>query len=182
VDGALPVTFLLFNATRDGEIVKLNWETGSEQNSAYFDVERSSNGTNFSTIGKVNAAGNSSINIKYNFKDNNPAAGKNFYRLRQVDLDDKFDYSKIISVNMSAISSVSIYPNPVVNNLMIEYPKAGKDATYKIIGMDGRALQSGILQENSTQQNISLGNLPRGQYILTVNNNGKQINQKLLKQ
>jgi|GEM_PF-7035577 len=182
VDGALPVTFLSFTATRNEEVVKLNWETGSEQNSAYFNVERSSDGTNFSTIGKVNAAGNSSTIVKYNFTDNNPAAGRNFYRLRQVDLDAKFDYSKTVSLNMSAVSSVSIYPNPVVSNVMVEYPKAGKGASYKIISMDGRIMQSGILQENSTQQNISLGNLQRGQYILTINNNGQQNNHKLLKQ
>lgn len=182
VSTALPVELSNFTATKNGNGVKLNWETGSEQNSAYFDVERSSDGTNFSTIGKMNAAGNSSTIIKYNFTDNNPATGRNFYRLRQVDLDAKFEYSKTLSVNMSANTSVSIYPNPVVNNVMVEYPKAGKGAIYKIISMDGRVMKNGILPENSTQLNISLGGMQRGSYIVVITNNGEQYQQRLQKQ
>jgi hypothetical protein len=181
-EGVLPVTLTSFTATKNGDAVKLSWETASEQNSAYFDVERSADGVSFSSIGKVNAAGNSSTAQKYNFTDNNPAGGRNFYRLRQVDLDAQYEYSKTVSVNMAANAAVNLYPNPVQNNVMVEYPKVGKGATYRVVAMDGRVMQNGVLQENSTQQNISLGNLQRGQYILTINNNGQQYNQKVVKQ
>lgn len=179
---ALPVTFTSFTGLKDGNSVRLNWETSSEQNSAYFDVERSSDGVNFSSIGKVNAAGNSATLRKYGFTDNNPATGRNFYRLRQVDLDDQFEYSKTISVNMAANAAVSIYPNPVQSNMMVEYPKVGKGAIYKVLSVDGRVMQSGTLQENSSQQNINLSNLQRGNYLLVIQNDGQQYVQKIQKQ
>jgi hypothetical protein len=181
-EDVLPVTFTSFTGLKDGNAVRLNWETSSEQNSAYFDVERSTDGVNYSSIGKVNGAGNSATLRKYSFTDNNPATGRNFYRLRQVDLDAKFEYSKTISVNMAANAAVSIYPNPVQSNMMVEYPKVGRGAIYKVISMDGRVMQSGVLQENSSQQNINLGNLQRGNYILVIQNEGQQYVQKIQKQ
>jgi hypothetical protein len=181
-ESILPVTFTSFTGLKDAGSVRLNWETSSEQNSAYFDVERSADGVNFSSIGKVNAAGNSATLRKYSFTDNNPATGRNFYRLRQVDLDAQFEYSKTISVNMAANAAVTIYPNPVQSNMMVEYPKVGKGAIYKVVSVDGRVMQSGVLQENSSQQNINLGNLQRGNYILLIQNDGQQYVQKIQKQ
>jgi hypothetical protein len=179
---ALPVTFTSFTALKDGNAVRLGWETSSEQNSAYFDVERSTDGVTFTSIGRVNAAGNSASLRRYSFTDNNPATGRNFYRLRQVDLDAQFAFSKTISVNMAPNAAVAIYPNPVLSNMMVEYPKVGKGAIYKVVSVDGRVMQSGPLQENSSQQNINISNLQRGNYILVIQGEGQQYVQKIMKQ
>ena len=133
-------------------------------------------------IGKVNGAINSSSTLNYSFADNSPLAGKNFYRLRQVDLDGQFALSSIVSVNMSVNSSVSLYPNPVTNTALLQYPKAVKGAGYRVVAMDGRVMKSGILQENSTQMNLNLGGLQSGTYVLIINNNGEQYQQRIQKQ
>ena len=183
VSGALPVELTKFAAAKKGSEVSLNWTTASEQNNAYFIVERSADGFSFSAIGKVNGAINSSSTLNYNYNDNSPLAGKNFYRLRQVDLDGQFALSSIVSVNMSVnSSSVSLYPNPVLNQALVQYPKAVKGATYRIVSMDGRVMQTGILQENSTQMNITMGGLKSGVYVLIINNNGEQYQQRIQKQ
>jgi len=180
---SLPVVLTGFTAAKNANAVDLSWNTESEQNSAYFNVERSADGVNFAAIGKVNSAGNSTQTIKYKFTDNSPLAGRNYYRLRQVDLDGQFALSSIVSVNMSVnSSSVSLYPNPVLNQAQVQYPKAVKGAAYKIVSMDGRVMQSGILQENSTQMNITMGGLKSGVYVLIINNNGEQYQQRIQKQ
>ncbi len=178
----LPVELTKFSAAKNGSAVKLSWTTASEQNNAYFNVERSADGVSYSVIGKVNGAINSSAVLNYSFNDNSPLAGKNFYRLRQVDLDGQFALSSIVSVNMSVNSSVSLYPNPVSNTALLQYPKAVKGAAYRVVAMDGRIMKSGILQENSTQMNLNLGGLQSGTYVLIINNNGEQYQQRIQKQ
>ena len=178
----LPVTLTGFTARKDGEAIKLSWSTESEQNNAYFNIERSADGVSFSSIGKVNGAGNSSQTLNYKFTDNNPLAGKNFYRLRQVDLDGQFDLSSVVSVNMLSSSALSFYPNPVQSQALVQYPKATKSADYKVVSIDGRVMKSGKLQENSTQMNLNLSELKRGSYVLIINNNGEQYQQRIQKQ
>ncbi len=182
VSGTLPVELSKFSAAKNGSVVKLSWTTASEQNNAYFKVERSADGVSFSAIGKVNGAINSSAALNYSFNDNSPLAGKNFYRLRQVDLDGQFALSAIVSVNMSVKSKVSLYPNPVSNTALLQYPKAVKGAAYRVVAMDGRIMKSGILQENSTQMNLNLSGMQSGTYVLIINNNGEQYQQRIQKQ
>ncbi len=178
----LPVSLASFTASKQGASVDLKWTTASEQNNAYFTVERSADGVSFSAIGKVNGAGNSSSTLNYSYTDNNPLAGKNFYRLRQVDFDGQFDISAIVSVNLSVTSKVSLYPNPVSNTALLQYPKAVKGAGYRLVAMDGRVMKSGILQENSTQMNLNLSGMQSGTYVLIINNNGEQYQQRIQKQ
>jgi hypothetical protein len=178
----LPVTLTDFTARKDGEAVNLNWTTKSEQNNAYFNIERSADGVSFSSIGKVNGAGNSSQTLNYNYTDKSPLSGKNFYRLRQVDLDDRFVLSSIVSVNMQTSSALNLYPMPVQSQAFVQYPKATRNANYRIVSIDGRIVKSGKLQENSTQMSLNLGELKSGNYVLIINNNGKQYQQRIQKQ
>jgi len=76
----------------------LQWSTITETNSNYFDVERSNDARYYQPIGRVTARGNSTTEVKYYFTDNFPPVGKNYYRLAQVDRNNKTDYSKIVSV------------------------------------------------------------------------------------
>ena len=97
--GPLPVTFLSFNAKKLTETAAvLNWKTSQEQNSSYFQVERSNDALHYFNIGRVAASGNSTTAIDYYFTDTKPAAGINYYRLKQVDIDGKFEYSNTIKI------------------------------------------------------------------------------------
>ena len=121
----LPVTMLYFYAQKKDEAsALLTWETGSEINSAWFDVERSSDAVSFYTIGRVNAAGNSSIPVKYSFVDPAPLKGVNFYRLKQVDLDAKYQYSPARSLVFSETTKGTLqsYPNPTSGKFKLTVP------------------------------------------------------------
>jgi hypothetical protein len=106
---ALPVTYAGFTATKNGSNALLQWQTQQEQNSLSFIIERSSDGKEFTGIGQVAAAGNSSLVQSYSFTDETPRKGKNYYRLNQVDLDGRSNYSSIRTVDFSATAKLSWY-------------------------------------------------------------------------
>ena len=97
-NGTLPLTLITFDAQLIDKDVLLQWSTSFEENTSHFDIERSADGMSFTFIGNVNAAGNSSSERNYDFTDKDPFNGINFYRLKMVDADDKFVYSKAIAV------------------------------------------------------------------------------------
>jgi hypothetical protein len=111
----LPVVWLDFTALRqnDGSVL-LNWSTASELHTKSFTVQRSNSGADWTDIGSVAAAGNSITTVDYRFADRNVPNGVYYYRLAQIDLDGKINYSKVV-VSSSAGSVSRFYPNPVLN-------------------------------------------------------------------
>ena len=98
--------------------VKNNWSTANELNTAYFNVQRSINGVDYATIGKINAKGRGANN--YQFIDNTPANGINYYRLQIIDRNGNLSYSKVVAIQLSAIANrVSVYPNPAKNFIIV---------------------------------------------------------------
>ncbi len=109
----VPVQLMYFRGKADNERVRLNWATASESNSDYFQIERSTDLKEFSPLGRITSAGESRKLIEYSFLDEAPLPGVNYYRLKQVDKDRAFEYSKIIAVSPQNTSSrFVIYPNP----------------------------------------------------------------------
>ena len=117
----LPLTLLDFKGRLEGNHVVLDWQTLDEKNTDRFDVERSCDGINFESINIINAAGNSSSLVNYTTLDSKPCAGKSYYRLKQIDKDKRFVYSKIIMVDDLHPSSMSIvlFPNPASTLTML---------------------------------------------------------------
>jgi hypothetical protein len=114
----LPVTLISFEAVLlENNQVELSWKTSKEVNSSYFTIEKSTNGINFEEAGTVSAKGNSKILNHYSFTDENhlTSSGTIYYRLRIVDLDGTFEYSKLAGVVLKG-SVISIYPNPLEEN------------------------------------------------------------------
>lgn len=110
----LPVELLSFNATGNKNIVDVNWETATEINNDFFEVERSADGIYFELVTRVTGAGNSSQVLHYQISDIRPFYGVSYYRLKQTDYDGMFQYSQIRKVEMSNMISGNIYPNPVI--------------------------------------------------------------------
>ncbi|MFN6946320.1 MAG: T9SS type A sorting domain-containing protein, partial [Cytophagaceae bacterium] len=111
-----PVEFVSFTGKKVNEDNHLFWSTASEKNSAYFEVQRSYDGNSFTSIGKIKSTGNSSRLINYHFVDKHADAFHpvSYYRLRQVDLDDTYEFSPIIALENSGHQlSLTAYPNPV---------------------------------------------------------------------
>jgi hypothetical protein len=111
--GALPIKLIAFKINdieKDG--ITLTWATASEENFDRFSIERSNDGNTFQSIAEVKGAGNSKTMLRYSFKDEHPAAGKSYFRLKAIDQDGKFEYSPVLTVDFESSNKLTIYPNP----------------------------------------------------------------------
>lgn len=113
-NGVLPIALLSFTAKKEDDGVLLYWETIMEDNFDRFIVERSSDGLAFLEIGEVPGAGRNIQDIvsRYSFEDHYPLAGFNYYRLKSLDFDLRFDYSKIVSAKLVQEPRFWVHPNP----------------------------------------------------------------------
>ena len=144
----LPVTLTSFTSSCDNGIPVLNWSTASEQNSNYFQIERSQDGFDWNPISQMPAAGNSSINKNYQFYDMNAGRFKGYYRLKQVDFNGQFEYfSPKYSNCAESIKGLEseVFPNPTIGEFFIglQYSQE-EDAQILITDNSGRI----ILQED----------------------------------
>ena len=162
----LPVNLWAFNIMQQNGNVLLNWQTASEQNSAFFVVERSNNGKNFKEIGRVNSKINLNKVQRYSFEDTNPFNGDNYYRLRQVDADSKITYSKIVFIDFNKRVAMKLYPNPAKDILMLQGLNANMKATISIIGLEGGILARVIASGSTFTWNIK--QLQPGTYFVRV--------------
>ena len=110
----LPVTLVDFEAVANGDVVRVNWSTLHEFNNNYFVVERSADGKTFEEIERIEGAGNSYDRLDYSIIDHNPLLHYSYYRLKQVDYDGAFSYSKLEAVYFGdeEIADYVIFPNP----------------------------------------------------------------------
>ncbi len=109
----LPVHLISFTARLQQQNVQLGWQSSAEENTSHFEVERSADGKDFTVLATVNAQGNSSSVISYSASDMSPLPGTSYYRLKMVDLDQTFSFSKTVAVSAaSAGLQVKAYPNP----------------------------------------------------------------------
>ena len=110
---SLPVLFASFNAAATNGRVNLKWSTATEIDNDYFSIERSSNGSNWTTIATLPGAGNSVSILTYQYTDNQPLSGTSFYRIKQTDLDGHYSYTETRQVQDAAINgTISIAPVP----------------------------------------------------------------------
>jgi len=112
----LSVGLLSFSGQQQSGQVVLNWQTATDQDHKFFSVERSTDGVSFVEIGEVLVTGNLTVGHSYNFSDQRPANGKNYYRLKIVALDGALTYSRIVSVYLAENNRFAIFPNPSDGN------------------------------------------------------------------
>lgn len=121
----LPVSFTDFSVKTANCKALLEWRTQMEFNNSHFNVERSQDGVHFTTIARVNGAGNSNTLKTYNYTDETPFTGKSYYRITQVDYDGKNSSTPIEVIEMNCDNvSLKVYPNPAVNQITIKTNKA----------------------------------------------------------
>lgn len=181
--GALPVTGLELRAIRSGTNVNLIWTTQSEQNSAYFNVERSYDGIVFSTIGQVQAAGFSTIMRNYQFTDVNAPKSMIFYRLKLVDADAGYKFSQVRVVARSDGNNQNflLYPNPATSSISIILNEAAKeDMHLKIINPMGQIVKRSLIVKGSQVLKPDISTLPKGIYMITLTGKEAMQSMKLL--
>lgn len=120
----LPVNLLSFDVRKEGGHIALEWQTDWEKNSSHFEVERSTDGTHFTTIGRVEAQGESTRLHTYRFADKQglqQAGGPLYYRLRQVDFDGAYAYSpvRLLTLTATLFSILEVGPNPFTDRLSL---------------------------------------------------------------
>ncbi|MCE7042415.1 T9SS type A sorting domain-containing protein [Dyadobacter sp. CY312] len=178
---AMPVSLSAFNAYKSENSIVLRWSTVSEQNNKVFEIERSANGKSWNNIGSVNPAtsnGNSSAVQQYHFTDINPIAEQNYYRLKQIDLDNTFAYSTIRTVRMGVEGkAITVFPNPSSTNLNITGLTGGE--SIKVFDLMGRV----VYQQKAVGTNVQLPvtGLNEGLYnVQIVTDKGERTVHKIL--
>jgi len=191
--GSLPVKYLSFDATvNDKQVVNLKWVTAAEVNNSHFEVERSFDGNNFSTIGTVlDGFVTSGTGKSYQFKDNSTQLqGRSvaYYRLKQFDIDGKYTYSTVLPVRLQAKTGVvmQVSPNPFVENLNVRFSSTESgSAQIRISNAAGQIVlskQALISKGYNTIQVEGLGGLATGMYVAQLIMNGTVIdNQRVIK-
>ncbi|HEX5154604.1 MAG TPA: T9SS type A sorting domain-containing protein [Parafilimonas sp.] len=174
----LPVILTSFTAAKQKTSVLLNWQTTSELNNKYFSIERGNAENNFSVIGYVNSKGDSHSLQDYSFIDSQPLNGENYYRLKQVDADGHFAYSKIVSESFRVANNYKLYPNPVKNVLHID--NLHGSAVISIISQNGTILNKKIVTEGTYEFNVK--NLSMGVYYVRIDEEEKVITMKFVKE
>jgi hypothetical protein len=178
-DCSLPVTLIDFSGAKVENTIALRWNTAEETHSDRFDVQRSADGKNWATIGTQKSQGESYSVVNYTFVDKKPASGDNFYRLKMIDTDKTFAYSKIIKIgyDVPALNSES-YPNPVSDVLNLRSTDWSQVKAVEMHSLTGLSVyKSG----KNVSKTIDVKSLPVGMYILTITHkNGEVINRKVL--
>ncbi|MBC8035163.1 MAG: T9SS type A sorting domain-containing protein [Chitinophagaceae bacterium] len=176
----LPVELANFVAVRDKGTDRLEWTTGTEKNSGYFEIQRSYNGAEFTAIGKVNAAGNSINRNTYTFTAAGAGNQLTYYRLKIVDIDGKSEFSKIVKIDKADIvTSFKISPNPVSNILNIK-DLSGTSTEISITDMSGRIVEK--IRISGSTSTIDLSKLARGKYFITIKDAQRTATESFIKQ
>ncbi|HEY4061623.1 MAG TPA: LamG-like jellyroll fold domain-containing protein [Puia sp.] len=158
----LPITLARFTAIRQGNQALLQWQTDVEENSHDFTIERSTDGSHFTDIGTVAAAGNSNKPQQYDFTDLTPGKNANYYRLKESDIDGKFTYSSIQLVTFPIAGRLVWY---TTSSKTVEvYLQQGSSELYTLTDLNGRTLREGQLSGGKTD----ISGFPAGLYIVKV--------------
>ncbi len=175
----LPVTWAGFDASVQTDFTELIWHTASEQNTSHFEVEASEDGKNFKTISEnIVAAGNSASLLSYSYRDMDLAPIK-YYRLRQVDMESSFEYSKIIVAKRTqeASQNFEVIVYPLTNAESKQYQLLLKNtsadvSSIQVLDYTGKP----VYTENTTSHSeiLDLSHLTPGIYMLQVWNGGER--------
>lgn len=166
----LPVELINFEVKQVENHVVLNWETASEQENDFFEIQKSLDGTGFFRIDEVKGVGNSNSRQTYSYTDYSLSPGQSYYRLKQVDFDGSISYSEIVLLQANAdYWSLSIYPNPATDYVIVSSSEAfGDKVTLQLYDQLGNILRDArdVKTVQGNQQMISLDGLKPGLYIL----------------
>lgn len=178
---ALPAIWDVFTAEKVNVSGLLKWTTLCEQNVEYYIVERSTDGNNYSEIGRVKAVGNSTVKQSYGFTDVKPLGGNNIYRIQVLDQDGRISYSAARTLNFGIIkNSITISPNPAHNLAIITLKNNMKPMKVSLFNSFGQ--QVGSYNMTNESLTIDVSKLTAGTYFINVKGEGVDHREKLIVQ
>jgi predicted esterase len=158
----LPVTFLSVDVTKGENAINLSWKVAGEENLSRYEVEKSQDGIRFSLTGIVRPTGSS----QYSFSEY-PNYVRTFYRIKSVDLDGRYQYSRIVNIdNGKAGLELSIFPMPAQNDLTVQHSPSTAKSTISITSEDGRLIRQIKAVQGASQTKISLEAFRPGLYFI----------------
>lgn len=183
----LPIKLADFRARLQGNsAVQLTWETALESHASHFEVERSTDGRNFTAIGTIKAKGNSQTDQAYTYNDQPPAGAVFYYRLKMVDIDNRFEYSAVRKITLSNLGlSFSVSPNPVSQAFTLQVNgRAVAQLGLSLTDQVGRVIRryDAVKKSPDLTQRFSVEGLPAGVYFLNISGEGINHTERLLKQ
>jgi hypothetical protein len=171
----LPVKWVYFQGQLSENGVVLRWKTASEIHNLRFEVERSLDALHWQKIGFVEGNGDTNTQSLYHFLDTTTPSGIHYYRLKQIDLDGRFEFSSIIHVQgKGENNAIKAYPNPTQGMVRIE----GVSPDVKVYNILGREVK----RETMKGQDLDLSDLPNGLYIISVLNGHQPKSISVMKQ
>lgn len=168
----LPLNLLAFEAIFQNNTAQLQWFTANEINTAHFIIERSIDGSNFNSIGKVLAKGDGSYTFTDALLTNTNLPSTIYYRLQMVDKDGSFTYSKtvVVTLNMKQ-AALNIYPIPTSSTLYVQLNSTQNiNSNLQVLNVQGKALlqQPIAIKAGSNTFTINTSTLPKGNYLVKV--------------
>ena len=166
----LPIELVKFSvSTQPTRQVLLSWQTATERDNALFAIERSTDGTRFTEIGRIAGAGNSVEIQDYQFTDPAPAKGTNYYRLRQVDVDGRFSYSSVVTAVLDETGNVRVTPTPASDHLQVQLEDTSEEGIqWKLYDYIGRTVLSGTEAADISSFSLDVSPLAQGAYTLSI--------------
>ncbi|UXP33999.1 T9SS type A sorting domain-containing protein [Reichenbachiella agarivorans] len=173
-DEPLPVVLLDFTAIRKSDHIYLSWSTSSEVNSDYFEIERSYDGTKFEGLSQITSHHNSNSIQNYEWPDYAINPTEVYYRLKIVDYDGSYEYSKIVSVSTNLPQQIIVSPNPTNDYISVM-------SQYEIKKLEVFSISGQKQMEVMSQNQINLQALDKGLYLITVHTEYQQTTVKVIR-
>jgi Secretion system C-terminal sorting domain len=177
----LPVKFGSIKAYEKQNGIQLDWKVYSENKVKSYEVERSADGRSYTSVGSLPALYNNTSDGDYGFFDANPLPGTSYYRIKNNDLDGKSAYSIVVRVNRNkTIKGLSLYPNPIVNGIVLLQGSDLGRGNYKIniFGANGQEIYKQQIKHNggTISHTIELpSTISKGVYMLSVKDENGNI-------
>ncbi|WP_026903893.1 FG-GAP-like repeat-containing protein [Pedobacter glucosidilyticus] len=182
-DIVLPVTLINYTAKLNTNgTVQLHWLTASETNNSHFEILKSTDGKNFSSIAKVNGSGNSTQQTQYDYTDTRPSSGSNYYQLIQYDDNGKQTDLGVRAVNVTLGSKeLTVYPNPASSLINLSF-EADVYQKLEVIDLTGKILISQTIQKQENSISLDINKLSTGFYHIRLTGTGKITTKQIIKQ
>ena len=174
----LPETFKRIKAESIGnKAVKLTWEYDNIPDNDHFAIERSADGFHFTEIAQVRPHANSSL---YEYRDDHPVIGTAYYRVKQISINNNFEYSTIVQIKLVPNNSIMVYPNPVRESFEV-ISKAGAINSVQIMDITGRVIKNINFGGNSGSVTVSFNKEQKGIYMLQISTTTGRYQVKMVK-
>lgn len=163
----LSADFSDFEIVHTSTGVQLDWNTLSEVNNSYFEIQRSFDGSNFIPIGKVNGSGTTQQLQQYSWMDRTPQLGLNYYRIKQVDYNGDYSFSEVRQLSIEDCAN-TLFPNPVNDELNVSLCELDS-GELTITNSQGIIVERISVKENQKMVKINTSQLSEGIYIVHIN-------------